>query len=1163
MDDDLLPEIFGEALSLPAEHREAFVRKKLGEDEVSIRNVLDALRAHTPEPAGLFKESKAGDAIGPYRLLNVLGEGGCGKVWLAEQTRPVTRQVALKILHPGMNSMEVLARFEQERQALAMMEHPFIAKVFDAGVTPSGLPYFVMEYVKGEPITHYADRHTLGVRQRLALFASVCDAVQHAHIKGVIHRDIKPSNVLVSFRDGELRPKVIDFGVAKAIRDKISEKTIFTETGQLVGTPAYMSPEQAGGLLDIDTRTDVYSLGVLLYELLTGTTPFSSKELRSAAYAEIQRIIREVEPPKPSTRLSNNAETLANVAALRQIEPKRLGTLVRGEVDWIVMRALEKDRLRRYETPSGLAADIQRYLSGEAVVAAPPSNAYRAKKFVKRNKGPVAAAAAVVFALVMGLAGTLWQAREAQQQAAAAREAEQAQKRLAEDEAAARKTAEAKTAEAIAAARTIEWNAYVANIEMAAAWLDQRQFDRVRQRLDACPPHLRGWEWGWLNACADTSLVELNGHTEDVDSAAFSPDGTRIVTVSMDGTARVWDANTGASLAELNGHTSLVTSAAFSPDGTRIVTASMDGTARVWEAANGGILAELNGHTAQVTSAAFSPDGTRIVTASMDGTARVWDVTTGASLAELKGHMRSRTSVVINPDQTGAYSIVEGWLWLTSAAFSPDGTRIVTASADNTARVWDATTGASLAELRGHTDFVWSAAFSPDGKRIVTASADNTARVWDAKSSASVAELKGHKEGVNSATFSPGGTRIVTVSADNTARVWDAKNGASIAELKGHTARVTSAAFSPDGARIVTASWDGTARAWDATTGASLVELNGHTAGVNSAAFSPDGTRIVTASGDNTARVWETSRGGRLVVTKGHGEAIRSVAFSADGARIVTASLDGSARVWDTANGVLSGGIHQQASGLVSAAFSPDGTRIMTVAENGTGRVWDIQTWAMLLELAASVKSAAFSPDGTRIVTASWDGTARVLDPTTGAIFAELKGHTDPVNSAFFSPDGTRIVTASWDSTARIWNSLTGSDVELRGHSEILKSAAFSRDGRLIVTASNDGTARVWDSNTGARLVELRGHKAGVESAAFSPDGTRIVTASSDGTARVWHTDTGASLVEMSTGGYVTFSAAFSPDGSLIVAASADGTIHVWDSVPYRERFNERGATPP
>ncbi len=356
--------------------------------------------------APIGPDEQPGARIGVYRLVQMVGEGGFGRVYLAEQEEPIRRRVALKVIKLGMDTRQVVARFEQERQALAVMDHPNIARVLDAGATASGRPYFVMEFCPGEPITSFCDRGNLTIRQRLELLVQICDAVQHAHQKGIIHRDIKPSNVLVSIVDGRAQAKVIDFGVAKATASRLTERTLFTEHRQLIGTPEYMSPEQAEGSLDIDTRTDVYALGVLLYELLTGSTPFDSRSLRSAAFGEIQRIIRETDPPSPSTRLSQNTQTLANVAARRQIEPRKLNSVLRGELDWIVMRALEKDRSRRYGTPSDLAADLRRHLGGQPVEAAPPSVGYRVRKFVRRNRGPVAAAGLVGVALIVGAAGT-------------------------------------------------------------------------------------------------------------------------------------------------------------------------------------------------------------------------------------------------------------------------------------------------------------------------------------------------------------------------------------------------------------------------------------------------------------------------------------------------------------------------------------------------------------------------------------------------------------------------------------------------------------------------------------------------------------------------------------------------------------------------------------
>jgi tetratricopeptide (TPR) repeat protein/serine/threonine protein kinase len=431
-------EIFNAALQIPAAEREAFLDRACQGDTL-LRAAIEALLAAHDVPDS-FLEAPLGEAtieqplvempgtmIGPYKLLEQIGEGGFGVVFMAEQTRPVRRRVALKVLKPGMDTREVVARFEAERQALAIMDHPHIARVFDGGATPAGRPFFVMELVRGVPITEFCDQNQLTPRQRLELFVLVCQAVQHAHQKGIIHRDLKPSNILVVMHDATPVVKVIDFGIAKALGQELTDKTLFTGFAQLVGTPLYMSPEQAGQSgLDIDTRSDIYSLGVLLYELLTGTTPFSKERFKKAAYDEIRRIIREEEPPKPSTRLSESKDALPSISAQRHMEPAKLTKLVRGELDWIVMRALEKDRNRRYETANGLAMDVQRYLADEHVLACPPSAAYRLKKFARRNKGALGVAALILFFITLLGSVAGWAVRDRAARDAAAKAQRQA-----------------------------------------------------------------------------------------------------------------------------------------------------------------------------------------------------------------------------------------------------------------------------------------------------------------------------------------------------------------------------------------------------------------------------------------------------------------------------------------------------------------------------------------------------------------------------------------------------------------------------------------------------------------------------------------------------------------------------------------------------------------
>ncbi|WP_437958415.1 protein kinase [Sorangium sp. So ce119] len=550
-------------------------------------------------------------------------------------------------------------------------------------------------------------------------------------------------------------------------------------------------------------------------------------------------------------------------------------------------------------------------------------------------------------------------------------------------------------------------------------------------------------------------------------------------------------------------------------------------------------------HPHWVRHAAYSPDGKRIVTASYDKTARVW-----------------------NADGTGGPLVLRGHEdGVESAVFSPDGERIVTASLDKTARVWNADGTGEPLVLRGHEDTVHAAAFSPDGKRVATASFDKTARVWNADGTGVPVVLRGHEDRVLDAAFSPDGKRIVTASVDKTARVWNADGTGHPLVLRGHEAGLTSAVFSPDGERIISASVDKTARVWNADgTGEPLI-LRGHENRVLGAAFSPDGKRIVTASQDRTALVWNAEGKGEPLVLRGHEDGVESAVFSPDGESIVTASYDMTARIWSSPGAreplVLRG--HEE--GVTSAAFSPDGERIVTASSDKTARVWNTDGSGEPLVLRGhgdGVYAAGFSPDGKRIVTASLDRTARVWNADGTGEPLILRGHGDGVLGAAFSPDGERIVTASWDKSARVWNADgTGEPLVLRGHEDRVLTAAFSPDGKHIVTASWDKTARVWNADgTGEPLV-LRGHDHRVMSAAFSPDGKRIVTTSLDKTARVWNADGTGELLVLRGHEHWVLWAVFSPDGKRIVTASSDKTMGLWNADGTGEPLFLRGSDAP
>jgi serine/threonine protein kinase len=680
--------IFEQALEIGSEPaREEFLHRACGGNTAMRHRLQGLLRAH--DRAGKFLEharpaeaatgvtpaaapttvslpltEKPGERIGRYKLLQKIGEGGCGVVYMAEQEEPVRRRVALKIIKLGMDTRSVIARFEVERQALALMDHPNIAKIFDGGMTETavcsagcqpavspisnrqtrespdhplesgnapqagspaipqtgstgslryelsaGRPYFVMELVRGVKITEYCDEKKLTTHERLELFMQVCRAVQHAHQKGIIHRDLKPSNILVSVNDGVAVPKVIDFGIAKATTgEPLTDKTVFTAFEQFIGTPAYMSPEQAlVTSLDIDTRSDIYSLGVLLYELLTGQTPFDPKELLQSGLDEMRCTIREQEPQRPSTRLSTlPAEALSTTAQRRGLDAPKLVSQLRGDLDWIVMKCLEKDRARRYETANGLARDIERHLNNEPVLARPPTKAYRLQKMVRRNRVVVTALCAVLSALLIGFGVATWMFIKERQA-----------------------TRRATVNEGRAEAAAIHSRTTLANSDFQQAI----RLISDGNRTEALAYLVRSLSLHPERDAALTRLISLLTyhswpiptlilkHEGPINTAQFSSDGKWLVTASEDHSARVWDAATGQSMVELR-HGDTVTRARFSLDGTRIVTSSWDRTARVWDARSGQPLTGPLIHGGKVR-AEFSADGKRIATASADHTARI------------------------------------------------------------------------------------------------------------------------------------------------------------------------------------------------------------------------------------------------------------------------------------------------------------------------------------------------------------------------------------------------------------------------------------------------------------------------------------------------------------------------------------------------------------
>ncbi|PWU11290.1 MAG: hypothetical protein C5B50_23620 [Verrucomicrobia bacterium] len=1031
------------------------------------------------------------------------------------------------------------------------MDHPNIAKVLDGGATDNGRPYFIMELVRGIKITDYCDQGSLTTRQRLDLFIKVCQAIQHAHQKGIIHRDIKPSNILVTLHDGVAVPKVIDFGIAKATEGRLTDATVYTQLHQFIGTPAYMSPEQAEmSGLDIDTRSDIYSLGVLLYELLVGITPFDTKELMSQGIDAMRKTIREKDPLRPSTRLSRILAASApkpgkttsglaiptqeevNADSRRRQRLKEQITRVRGDLDWIVMKCLEKDRARRYETANALAMDINRHLNTEPVEARPKSRLYEFRTTVRRHKVGFAAATALITVLTAGILTSTWEAVRATRAEQKSKESESTahveaaraneQKRVAEDNMAkAQKAEKEATQERVRAnreAEVVEQNLYYAQMHLGQqVWREHRGVRNLHDLLAkwfprSGLPDRRGWEWFYLN-----SLPCQNGRTLELGESDFQePTGSeRFCTVA-------WHAGSN-----------------------RLAAGTPDGLIRIWDVDRETLTLLVRAPAAAnpwpgVEWFCWSPDGDRLATGGEEGTVCVWDAMSGQQLQVIEGFQSPILSIT----------------------FSSNGTRL--AAWDNRAmRIWDANTGRLISDVTLPGE-VTEVAWSPDDKHLATGYWDGTVIVSGTQAGEKMVTLRGHVRPVHRLAWSPDGARLASAAADATARIWDVASQRMVVEPLRHSHEVTSIAWAPDGRRLATGSVDETVKVWNATTGHEAATLRGPGQAVTSLSWGPGG-RLASGCRDGSMRIWDSLRDQEAMAWPAHFGRATAVAWSRDGKRLASGGDDGKVRIWDPATlrevqtfNAHDPGLAKQEYGVIrSLAWSPDDTLLASAGLDGTARVWELASGKERFALPAdygSVWAVAWSPDGAYLAAGSEDGTIRLVEglkhtPNVHA-FRANESPNRKVSSLAWSPKGDWLAALGRKHLI-IWDPFPGVERARIQHPQAVAAVAWSPDGKRLASSSftiDGGAVYAWDAETGRLLSTMRGHNDMVGVVVWSPDGQRLASASLDHSVRIWDPVTGEETFVLGGNAGMFYDVSWNRDGAQLAAACSDGQIWIWDA---------------
>jgi WD40 repeat protein/serine/threonine protein kinase len=1067
---ELIDQILDELLDSPSSEQDNILTRRCGAD-AGMRLEIEKLFAAT-EKATNFMEASAVDSaaqsldleatgsligkrVGKYRLLKLIGRGGMGDVFLASRTdKEFRKTVAVKLVNAFWNDDEKQHTFRRERQILAKLEHPNIARLLDGGTTRDKVSFLVMEYVEGAPITEYCKEICRTTNERLKVFLEVCAAVQFAHQNLIIHRDLKPNNILVT-ADGAV--KLLDFGVAKLLQPDLLDVSSNFTLGTNILTPNYASPEQLMGET-ITTASDVYSLGVLLYELLCGNRPH---DLKDKSLPEILRIISQEVPPKPSETNVQIREQAASPALSASGLHSRTGArrALRGDLDNICLKALAKERRERYQTVDELRADINRHLKSLPVLARQPSAWYRMNKYVKRHRLGVAGAALIVILVLGWLTSAVWQRNVARVQA------DQNLRR-----------------------------AYAADMNLGMQAYETANLARLNEILARyqSTAFTRNWEYRFLqNLAKPKGELLMIPHPSEVWDVTFSPDSRRMATACADGFARIYQVPEGRLLTTTATKEKNIWRVRFSPDGRFLATASGDANStsvKIWNAATGAETLSLIGHTGRVRGVDFSPDGKLIATGSRDGTIRIWSAGDGRELKKF---------VV---DQAGESAEID------DLHFTPDGDKLLAAS-KKTSRVWDIASGRIFSKFAEGGS--WAAAVSPDGKRFALDRGEARIQIFNANPAKQVLEIARHEAKINNLAFSPDGLTIASASSDRTVRFSDTQTGAESLSLKAHLSEAWSVAFSPDGKFIATSGTDFRVFLFDAP---ELLQPSSFAFPVNFgggwSAISPDRSKVALPSTlTHSQTLWDVASRHEIVEfsTK---EAVEIGSFSPDGAILATGGGAGTITLWNSATGAEIRHFADHDKYIAKLVFTPDGKRLISASHDQTVRIWNIENPVGFRELCrfdGEVSALAVSFDGDRVFVASLDTTAKLIDFETGKVIADIGKRPKPFLSVAFAPDGQTFATGDSDGTiqlrktadAKLLATFTGS----AGH---LTALTFSPDGLRLASASGEGVIRLWDTQTGDQVLAIRTGAPNMSFLAFTPDGNTLISHGSVGKVQLW-----------------------------------------------------------